>query len=254
MRTQSCLLDGEKAPLPEDAATLLQLCPGGGGVLFTRKLVSPATAARIASAMKDAAVLTAAARQQKQQEQQQQQEQQEQQQQQEEGSSRSSSSGGTIAARVVVVVVVVAGADVTISSSSGSTVVRDAWCSMTSAREGAWRYRTQLGPIASAKSPSSDSIGGFTSRFSAGFSRAWAGGGPRRARRHARTKRPMLRRCETPSQDNEIPPLLVTFTYLNFGETHTGAKGCTWGAQDFNPNSRIRARSLSLFLSLSLFP
>jgi hypothetical protein len=83
MRTQSCLLDGEKAPLPEDAATLLQLCPGGGGVLFTRKLVSPATAVRIASAMKDAAVLSAAARQQQQQQQQEQEQQQQQQQQQE---------------------------------------------------------------------------------------------------------------------------------------------------------------------------
>lgn len=62
MRTQSCMLDGEKAPLPENAAALLQLCPGGGGVLFTRKLPSPATASRIANAMQDASVLAAAAR------------------------------------------------------------------------------------------------------------------------------------------------------------------------------------------------
>jgi len=65
MRTQSCLLDGEKSPLPEDSASLLKLCPGGGGVLFTRKLVAPATAAKIASAMREASASSAAVKRQK---------------------------------------------------------------------------------------------------------------------------------------------------------------------------------------------
>jgi len=65
MRTQSCLLDGEKAPLPEDSASLLKRCPGGGGVLFTRKLVAPATAAKIASAMKEASVASTAVKREK---------------------------------------------------------------------------------------------------------------------------------------------------------------------------------------------
>ena len=60
---RSCLLDGESPEgLPETAAALRERCrPGAGpagGVLFTRKMPSPATAKRVAAAMAEVNLLS----------------------------------------------------------------------------------------------------------------------------------------------------------------------------------------------------